>query len=118
MQVLDDQHVNGRLTLGENIADLGGVSIAFSALQETLGDDESFIDGLAPAKRFFTSYATVWRMNYTDEYLRLLVNVDPHSPTQFRANGPLSNLPAFAEAFEVAEGSPMARPERERAKVW
>ncbi len=69
-------------------------------------------------QRFFVSYATVWRMNFTDEYLRLLVNVDPHSPTHFRANGPLSNLPAFAEAFGIPEGAPMARPADERAKVW
>ncbi len=116
--VFDDLHVNGRLTLGENIADLGGVTIAFEALQETLGDGAVAIDGLTPEQRFFVSYATVWRMNYTDEYARLLVNVDPHSPTRYRANGPLSNLPAFATAFRIAEGSPMVRSGEMRAHVW
>ncbi len=121
-QVFDDLHVNGRLTLGENIADLGGLTIALDALREVLeaGDASARepIDGMTPYQRFFASYATVWRMNYTDDYLRLLVNVDPHSPTHFRANAPLTNLPAFAEAFGIAEGSPMARPAQERAKVW
>ena len=117
-EVDDDLHVNGQLTLGENIADLGGVTIAFDALQETRVDDAQPIDGLTPQQRFFVSYATVWRMNYTAEYLRLLVNVDPHSPTQFRANGPLSNLPAFADAFDVAQGAPMARGDEDRARIW
>ena len=119
-EVFEDLHVNGRLTLGENIADLGGVTIALDALREVLGEaaGEERVDGLTPTQRFFVSYATVWRMNYTDEYLRLLVNIDPHSPTHFRANGPLSNLPSFAEAFGIEEGSPMARPAGERAKVW
>ena len=117
-EVADDLHVNGRLTLGENIADLGGVTIALEALREILGEDAKPIDGFTPEQRFFLSWATVWRMNYTDEYTRLLVNVDPHSPTQFRANGPLSNLAAFAEAFGLAEGSPMVRGKESRAHIW
>ena len=103
--VVDDLHVNGRLTLGENIADLGGLTIAYDALREALaGEATAPIDGLTPEQRFFLSWATVWRTNYTDEYLRLLVNVDPHSPARFRVNGPLSNLPAFAAAFAIADG--------------
>ncbi len=117
-EVADDLHVNGRLTLGENIADLGGVTIALEALREVLGEDAPTIDGFTPEQRFFLSWATVWRMNYTDEYARLLVNVDPHSPARFRANGPLSNLEAFAEAFSVADGSPMARDRQMRAHIW
>lgn len=117
-EVFDDLHVNGRLTLGENIADLGGVTIAFDALKDSLDDSSDLIDGLTPEQRFFISYTSVWRMNYTDEYLRLIVNVDPHSPNQFRANGPLSNLPAFANAFGVAEGAPMERNHEERAHIW
>ena len=103
-EVVDDLHVNGRLTLGENIADLGGLTIAYEALREAHGDTGASIDGLTPLQRFFLSWATVWRTNYTDEYLRLLVNVDPHSPAPLRTNGPLSNLPAFAAAFDIAEG--------------
>lgn len=116
-EVADDLHVNGRLTLGENIADLGGLKIAFEALREA-GPAAEPIDGLTPAQRFFMSWATVWRTNYTEEYQRLLVNVDPHSPARFRVNGPLSNFPAFAEAFEVAEETPMARGAADRAQVW
>ena len=116
-----DLHVNGRLTLGENIADLGGLTISYAALRETLSAtdaDSAAIDGLTPEQRFFVSWATVWRMNYTDEYRRLLVNVDPHSPARFRVNGPLANMPAFAAAFGIAEGSPMARSAELRAHIW
>jgi len=116
--VEDGLHVNGRLTLGENIADLGGVSVALDAMHETIGDRREPIDGFTPEQRFFISYATVWRTNHTPEYLRLLVNVDPHSPARFRVNGPLANLPAFAGAFGLAEGSPMVRPSQERAHIW
>lgn len=117
-EVAEDLHVNGRLTLGENIADLGGLKIALDALSSTLGDEPPSIDGLTPVQRFFMSWARVWRMNVTDEYLRLLVNVDPHSPARFRVNGPLGNLPTFAEAFDIDEGSPMARDTESRASVW
>jgi putative endopeptidase len=116
--VADDLHVNGRLTLGENIADLGGVTIALDALHEAQGTEAAPIDGFTPDQRFLISYATVWRTNQTDEYLRLLVNVDPHSPARFRVDGPLANLPAFAAAFRVPEGSPMARSADERAHIW
>ena len=117
--VVDGLHVNGRLTLGENIADLGGLKIAHDALRDALrGKDAPAIDGLGPEQRFFLSWATVWRTSYTDEYLRLIVNVDPHSPARARVNGPLSNLPAFAAAFELPEPSPMVRPDAERARIW
>ena len=111
-------HVNGRLTLGENIADLGGLSVALNALREAHGDSGAAIDGLTPTQRFFVSWATVWHMNYTDEYATLLVNIDPHSPSRFRVNGPLANLPDFAAAFDIADGSPMVRPEELRAHIW
>lgn len=116
--VADDLHVNGRLTLGENIADLGGVTIALDALMHTIGDDAPLIDGLTPRQRFFLAYAKVWRMNHTDEYLRLLVNVDPHSPAPLRVLGPLSNMPAFADAFDVPEDASMMRPPIAQAKIW
>ncbi len=117
-EVADDLHVNGRLTLGENIADLGGVTVAYNALLETLSGDESPIDGFTPIQRFFLAYATVWRMNHTEEYERLLVNIDPHSPPRYRVNGPLSNFEPFAAAFELAEGTPMVRGSELRAKIW
>ena len=117
-EVTDDLHVNGRLTLGENIADLGGLSIALEALRDAGGEDVAPIDDLSPAQRFFLSWATLWRTNYTDEYRRLLVNVDPHSPAQFRVNGPLANLPTFADAFAIAADSPMVRDSEVRAHIW
>ena len=117
-QVAEDLHVNGRLTLGENIADLGGLTIALAALRRSGGLDAHPIDGLTPTQRFFISWATVWRTNYTAEYSRLLVNVDPHSPARFRVNGPLTNLSSFAGAFEIAEGSPMARNVERQAHIW
>ena len=117
-EVADELHVNGRLTLGENIADLGGLSIAFEGLREVLGGGAELIDGFTPEQRFFLAWATMWRTNYTDEYARLLVNVDPHSPARYRVNGPLANLPAFAAAFAIAEGSPMVRGAETRAHIW
>lgn len=75
-------------------------------------------DGFTPEQRFFISWATTWRMNYSEEYARLLVNVDPHSPARYRVNGPLANLPRFAAAFAVAEGQPMALPAENRAHIW
>ena len=117
--VVDDLHVNGRLTLGENIADLGGLKIARDALLEALaGKATAAIDGLSPEQRYFLSWATVWRTSYTDEYLRLIVKTDPHSPARARVNEPLSNLPAFAAAFAIDEASPMARSAETRAHIW
>ncbi len=116
--VAGDAQVNGRLTLGENIADLGGVAVAFAAMQEAVGPDAPELDGLTPAQRFFMAYATIWRMNYTEEIARLLVNTDPHAPSAYRANGPLSNFPPFAAAFGVPAGAPMARPAAQRATIW
>jgi putative endopeptidase len=117
-RVNDDQTVNGRLTLGENIADLGGLKIAYDAFVHALSGDEPDMGGMSPKQRFFVSYATVWRMNYTEEYQRMLVNVDVHSPNQFRTNGPVSNFPPFAETFGVDEDSPMRVAAGERAAIW
>lgn len=117
-EVADDLYVNGRLTLGENIADLGGITVALDALNHTVRDDAPLIDGFTPQQRFFLAYAKVWRMNHTDEYLRLLVNVDPHTPAPFRVKGPLPNMVAFAEAFGVPEDAPMMRPTAAHAKIW
>ncbi len=114
-------HVNGKLTLGENIADLGGVTIAYDALERTLAKDPSkrkTIDGLTPEQRFFISFAQIWRTNIRPAEARRLLTVDPHSPGQFRAVGPLVNLPAFYKAFAIKPGAPMWRSPDQRAQIW
>ncbi len=115
--VADDLQVNGELTLGENIADLGGLAIAFDALRRA-GDGSDTVDGWTRDERFFLSYATIWRTNYTDEYLRLLVTTDPHSPGRFRCNGPLANFPPFAEAFAIDGEALMTVPPEEIVDIW
>ena len=115
--VLDDLHVNGRLTLGENIADLGGISLAQRAHARVCADAPS-IDGLTPAQRFFIANATLWRANLSEEYQRTLAQVDPHSPRPLRVRGPLSNLAAFQEAFALPDDAPMLRRPDERIEIW
>ena len=112
-------HLKGELTQGENIADLGGLKIAFTALQKALaGKPRPMIDGYTPEQRFFLSYASIWRNKYREPEQRRRVNVDPHSPGRFRVLGPLSNLPEFSAAFDVPEGAPMRRPADERVEIW
>ncbi len=116
---VDDLHVNGELTLGENIGDLAGITMAYYALQAALEqNDPDEIDGFTPHQRFFLSWAQAWRRNYRDEAIRLQVNTDPHSPSMFRANGPLANMPEFAAAWGCKEGDPMVRPADKRADIW
>jgi putative endopeptidase len=116
---VDDLHVNGKLTLGENIADLGGLKIAFAAFQESeKGKPQKPIDGFTPAQRFFVGWGQIWCRNVRPEQARLLVQTDPHSPAQWRVNGPLSNMPQFKEAFDCPEDSPMVRPPAEACSVW
>jgi putative endopeptidase len=116
---IDSLHVNGKLTLGENTADLGGLSIAYGALEKTLaGKPHTKIDGFTPEQRFFLSYAQIWRSNIRPEALKLRINTDPHSPGVFRCNGPLSNMPEFAQAFALKDGDAMVRPASDRAKIW
>ena len=113
-------HVNGKLTLGEDIADLGGLKVAYEALESdlTAAGRPGLIDGFTPEQRFFLSYAQVWRMVARPEYLRLQVNTDPHAPWMWRVNGPLSNMPEFAKAFGCSTGTPMVRPDTLRAEIW
>ena len=115
-------HVNGELTQGENIADLGGVKLAYAALQKALdknpGAREKKIDGLAPEQRFFLSFAAIWRQKIRDEEQKLRLNTDPHSPAHFRVNGPLSDLPEFQKAFNVPDGAPMVRAADKRVNIW
>ena len=111
--------INGQLTLGENIGDLGGVSIAYEALQRSLqGKERRLIDGLTPEQRFFISWAQVWRTKFRDDALRRQVAAGPHSPGQFRAVGPIVNLQEFFDAFGIKEGDPMWRAPSVRAKIW
>jgi putative endopeptidase len=114
-------HVNGRLTLGENLADLGGVTIAFDALERSLAqhpERRKIIDGFTPEQRFFLSFAQVWRTKWRDAELHLRLVTDVHSPGQFRAIGPESNLQQFYDAFGIKEGAPMWRPVEQRAVIW
>ncbi len=117
-EVQDGLTVNGELTLGENIADIGGLKIAFAALQSALDGDNDLVGGLTPAQRFYLAWATTWRQNYTGAYLRLLVNSDPHSPAYIRGAVPLSNLATFQEAFAIPDGASAIRPIEERVDIW
>ncbi len=118
--ILDsDTHVNGRLTLGENIADLGGLKIAYLALERLLASKPRVtIDGFTPEQRFFLGYAQMWRSVSRPEYARTKVNTDPHAPWMWRVNGPLSNMPEFAAAWACQAGDPMVRPAEKRAEIW
>ncbi|MBD8527739.1 M13 family metallopeptidase [Pseudomarimonas arenosa] len=118
---IDGIHVDGKLTLGENIADLGGLSVAHSALQAALAADPSLnteIDGQTQEQRFFMNWATVWRRNFKPEELKVRLSTDSHAPANFRAIGAPSNLPAMATAFSCQEGDPMVRAEAERIVIW
>jgi len=120
-EALPGLHVNGKLTLGENLADLGGVHIAYEALQRALAKDPSrrqVIDGFTPEQRFFISFAQVWRTNVRDAEAQRLITVDPHSPGQFRAYGPLLNVQEFYDAFGIPPGSPMWLAPEQRAVIW
>ena len=121
-EAADGAHVNGQLTLGENIADLGGLVIALEALRAAVAEgtaEPGIIDGFTLEQRFFLAYAAGWRTNISEELLRVLVQSDPHAPPEFRVNGPLSNLRAFAEAFDISPGSsPMARAPEDCVRIW
>ena len=120
-EALPSLHVNGKLTLGENLADLGGVTIAYDAMERALKKDPAKrknIDGLTPEQRYFLSFAQLWRTNIREAEQKRLVTVDPHSPGASRAVGPLMNVPEFYEAFDIKSGAPMWRDPDKRAKVW
>jgi putative endopeptidase len=119
---LPGKHVNGELTQGENIADIGGVKLAYAALQKALdknpGAREQKIDGFTPEQRFFLSFATIWKSKQRDEDLKLRLNTDPHSPARYRVNGPLSDLTEFQKAFNLPDNCPMVRSPDKRVNIW
>ncbi len=119
-EALDSVNVQGELTLGENIGDLGGLNAAYDALQIHLKENGNpgLIDGFTPEQRLFISWATIWRTKYKDEYLRTQVLTDPHSPGMFRAIGPLTNMETFYKAFDIKEGDELWRAEEDRVKIW
>ena len=117
--VLDSLHINGKLTNGENIADLGGLTVAYAAMEKALaGKPRTRIDGFTPEQRFFLAWAQIWRNNMTPEQARLRISVDPHSPGIWRVNGPLANMPEFAKAWGCKPGDPMERPAGQQAAIW
>ncbi len=117
--VLDSMHINGKATLGENIADLGGLVIGYDAFKQTEEYKEwKKIDGLTPSQRFWLGYAYSWLGHSRDQALAQQVMTDVHSPNFLRVDGPLSDIPAFYEAFGVHDGEPMWRPADKRVKIW
>lgn len=118
-KVFNDLSVNGELTLGENIGDLSGVTIAYKAYKASLGGKPApVIDGLTGDQRFFMGFAQIWRSKIVEESMRNRVATDPHSPGEFRALGSLSNMDEFYEAFDVKEGDAMYLPPEKRVKIW
>ena len=117
---VDSLHVNGNLTLGENIADLAGLTISYHAFRKTLeGKPEPApIDGLTADQRFFLAWAQIWRAMRRPESSRMLVSVDPHAPARWRVNGPLANMPEFQKAFACQASDPMVQPAAKRATIW
>ena len=117
--VLGDTHANGRFTLGENIADQGGLRVAYTAYQNSLKDKERIdIDGFTPEQRFYLAYANVWAGNIRDEEILSRTKTDPHSLGRWRVNGTLPNLEEFFKAFNIKEGDKMFRPASERVVIW
>ncbi len=118
--VLDTVHVNGKLTLGENLADLGGLSMAYEAFKtySPQAQSKDKIDGFTPDQRFFLSWAQVWRANSRPESMAQLVATDPHAPDKLRANGPLTNMQEFYNVFNVKPGDKMYKEPAMRAKIW
>jgi putative endopeptidase len=116
---IDTMHVNGRLTLGENLADLGGINVAYAAFKKTKeGQSGKSIDGFTPDQRFFLSWAQVWRSSQRPEMAAQRVLTDPHSPEKFRANAPISNMDAWYAAFNIQPGDKMYKKPEDRIKVW
>ncbi len=116
---MEGEYLNGELTLGENIGDLAGLTMAYRAYQRSLGGKEApVIDGFTGDQRFFLGWAQVWARKYRDQELLRRLKIDPHSPSEYRANGTVSNIPEFYAAFDVQEGDGMYIAEEDRVKIW
>ena len=117
--VLDNVPINGAMTVGENTADIAGIAVAYDAFKMTKeGQSSTKIDGLTPDQRFFLSVAKIWKVKMKDEFLRLWIKTNPHSPPSWRVNGPLMNSTPFYNAFDVQEGDQMFLPEKDRITIW
>jgi putative endopeptidase len=117
--VLDDQKLNGELTLGENIGDLSGAAVAYKAYLLSLGGAEPpVIDGFTGAQRFFLGYGQIWRRKFREQEQRMRLLTDPHSPAEYRANGVVTNMAEFYEAFDLKPGDRLYRAPEERVKIW
>jgi predicted metalloendopeptidase len=116
---IDTMKVNGELTLGENIADLGGLTVAYHAyLRSLAGKPAPEVDGFKGEQRVFFGWAQVWCGKYRDDALRMQLVSDPHSPGRYRVNGVVANMPEFYRAFSVGTGDKLFRPDAERVRIW
>jgi predicted metalloendopeptidase len=117
--VIDGRKINGQLTLGENIGDLSGLTVAYRAYRLSLGGAEApVIDGFTGPQRFFLGWAQVWRRKYRDDELRMRLVTDPHSPSEFRCNAVVANMSEFQEAFGLEAGDRLYRAPADRVKIW
>jgi len=115
----EDLHVNGEFTQGENIGDLGGITIGLLAYKMSLnGEEPPVIDGFTGVQRVFLGFAQVWRSKYREEAMRQRIATDPHAPSEYRANGPVRNVPEWYEAFDVQPGDALYLAPEERVKIW
>ena len=118
VEILPGVHANGRYTLGENIGDHGGLSIAFTAMENAVSGKDPMIDGFTRAQRFYLSYGAIWAQNITDQEKARLTNLDVHSLAENRVNVSIRNFQSFFDAFDIHEGDKMFRPEEERVHIW
>ncbi|MEI7701216.1 MAG: M13-type metalloendopeptidase, partial [Planctomycetia bacterium] len=111
--------LNGKLTLGENIADLSGMAIAYKAYMLSLGNNKGkTLDGYTPGQRFFLGWSQIWRRKYRDDEMARRLLIDPHSPSAYRGNGPVTNLDAFYEAFDVKPTDKLYKEPKDRIQIW
>ena len=118
VEILPAVHANGRYTLGENIGDHGGLSIAYTAMENAVSGEDPMIDGFTRAQRFYLSYGAIWAQNITDQEKARLTNLDVHSLAVNRVNVSIRNFQTFFDAFDIHEGDPMFRPESDRVHIW
>jgi len=118
-EALPGEFVNGRFTLGENIGDLTGLTMAYAAYKKSLGGKEApVIDGMTGDQRFFLSYGQIWQRKFRDEALRNRLKSDPHSPGEYRANGIVRNFDPWYAAFNVQPGDALYLPPEKRVRIW